>query len=279
MGSGIKSKEGLLKIIYADTTFLQTFKIKQIKGRALLPGDYGDVCMLNESAFKFFGWTDLKNKRFNNGKVGGFKVIGVVRDFNYTSLRDAIEPMCIIFSSKMPSNITIRIAGNQIGNTITNITKTWKELLPDYPLKYRFYDQWFDAMYRKEDRLANTIDLFALLAISISCLGILGLAIYSSESRSKEIGIRKVHGAGVIDLMLMLNLDYIKWVIISFALACPIAWYIMNDWLKDFAYRTEINWWIFALSAVAALGIALLTVSWQTWRAATANPVESLRYE
>jgi putative ABC transport system permease protein len=187
--------------------------------------------------------------------------------------------MCILFTFQMPSNITIRIAGKQIGNTITNISKIWKEILPDYPLKYKFYDEWFDAMYRKEDRLAQTIGLFALLAISISCLGILGLAIFTSESRSKEIGIRKIHGAGIKDLMLMLNLDYIKWVAAALIIACPAAWYIMRGWLEDFAFRTEISWWIFALSAIAVLSIALITVSWQTWRAASANPVESLRYE
>jgi putative ABC transport system permease protein len=279
MGSAIIGKDKPVSIILADSSFIKTFEIKQVMGRQLLPGDIGNVCMLNEAAFKYFGWTDLKNKRYNNGKVGGYEVIGVVKDFNYASLHSAIEPMCVIFQLPRPNQINIRIASGTVGSSLEYIQKSWKEIIPGYPLKYQFYDDWFDTMYRKEDRLAKTIGLFALLAISISCLGILGLAIFSSESRSKEIGIRKVHGAGINDLILMLNLDYIKWVIIAFVLACPAAWYVMSNWLKDFAYRTEINWWIFVLSGGVALLIALATVSFQAIKAATANPVESLKYE
>jgi putative ABC transport system permease protein len=279
MGSAIEGKDKAVSIILADSSFLKTFGIQQVMGRQFQPGDFGNVCMLNEAAFKYFGWTDLKNKRYNNGKVGGYEVIGVVKDFNYTSLHSAIEPLCVIFELPNPTQISLRIAKGAVANSLENIQKIWKEIIPDYPLKYQFYDEWFDAMYKKEDRLAQTIGLFALLAISISCLGILGLAIFSSENRSKEIGIRKVHGAGINDLILMLNLDYIKWVIIAFVIACPAAWYAMNNWLKDFVYRTEISWWVFFLSGGIALLIALATVSYQAIKAATANPVESLRYE
>ena len=134
-------------------------------------------------------------------------------------------------------------------------------------------------MYRQDERFADAISLFGFLAITISCLGILGLATFSSERRAKEIGIRKVHGASVRELLVLLNKDFMKWVGIAFVIACPLGWYAMNKWLQDFAYRTEVSWWIFALSGVIALIIALLTVSWQTWRASTGNPVEVLRYE
>lgn len=279
MSSRIKGKTKYLAVIGADSSFLKTFKIEQIKGRALLPGDIDNVCMLNETAYKYFGWNDLNNRRFNNGKEGGFEVIGVVKDFHFASMHEQIEPLCIMFTVSRPQTISVRIAGNAVGNSIEFIQKVWKEFIPDYPLKYQFYDDWFDEMYKKEDKLAKTIGLFALLAISISCLGILGLAIFSSESRRKEIGIRKVHGAGVNQLMIMLNLDYIKWVLIAFVIACPAAWYLMKSWLEDFAYHTEIDWWVYAVSAFTALIIALLTVSWQTWYAASRNPVEVLRYE
>lgn len=279
MGSGVDGKTKSIDVISADSSFLKTFKIELIKGRDLLTSDINNACMLNESAYKYFGWSDLKNRRYNNGKPGGFEVIGVVKDFHFASMHEQIQPLCIMFMVPKPSYISVRIAGNAVGNSIEFIQKAWKEFVPDYPLKYQFYDEWFDAMYKKEDQLAKTIGLFALLAISISCLGILGMAIFSSENRKKEIGIRKVHGANVNQLMIMMNLDYIKWVVVAFILACPTAWYIMNDWLHDFAYRTEISWWVFALSAFSALSIALLTVSWQTWRTVKANPVESLRNE
>jgi putative ABC transport system permease protein len=280
MGSAIEGKNKSISIIAADSAFLSTFNIQLIKGRQFLPGDDGKVCMINESAYKYFEWDNLENKRYNNGREGGFEVIGVVKDFHITSLHKAIEPAVILFYRNWSANcLNIRIAGGAIGQTIENIQKTWKEILPDYPLQYNFYDDWFDAMYKKEDSFAKLIGLFALLAISISCMGILGLAIFSSESRTKEIGIRKVVGAGVFELISMLNRDFVKWVIIAFVIASPIAWYTMNKWLQDFAYRTEISWWLFALSGFIALSIALLTVSWQTWKAATANPIESLKYE
>jgi putative ABC transport system permease protein len=279
MGSAIAGKDKSLSIIMADTSFLKTFEIKQIMGRPLLPGDMGNVCMLNEAAYKYFEWTDLKDKRYNNGKPGGYEVIGVVKNFNYASLHNPVEPLCIIFVLSVPSQLNIKIAKGNVANTMEYIQQVWKEIIPSYPLKYQFYDDWFDAMYRKEDRLAKTISMFALLAISISCLGILGLAIFSSESRSKEIGIRKVHGANIKDLMLLLNIDYIKWVVIAFVIACPVAWYIMDSWLEDFSYRTTISWWVFALSGGIALMIALLTVSYHAIKSATANPIESLRYE
>ncbi|MGV8093664.1 MAG: ABC transporter permease [Mangrovibacterium sp.] len=175
--------------------------------------------------------------------------------------------------------IIIRFAGNSISTGMDFIQKTWQEMLPGHPLKYQFYDEWFDSMYRSEERFARTIGLFAVLAIVISCIGILGLAIFSSERRTKEIGVRKVNGAKVSEILTMLNKDFVKWVVIAFVIATPIAWYAMHKWLENFAYKTTLNWWIFALAGLLALGIALLTVSWQSWKAATRNPVEALRYE
>jgi putative ABC transport system permease protein len=134
-------------------------------------------------------------------------------------------------------------------------------------------------MYQKEERFASTIGFFALLAVVISCIGILGLAIFSSERRTKEIGIRKVNGAKIWQVMLMLNMDFVKWIAIAFVIATPIAYYAMDKWLQNFAYRTPLSWWVFALAGLLALSIALLTVSWQSWLAARRNPIEALRYE
>jgi putative ABC transport system permease protein len=277
MGSGIKGKDKSLSCILADSDFIKTFNVQLIKGRDFLPGDFDRACMINETAFKYFGWNDLNNKKYNNW--GGCEVVGVVKDFHVASLHQPIEPTCIIFSQAPPSNISLGIEKGGIGPTMSYLQKSWKEVFPDYPLDYQFYDEWFNQMYAKDERFASAIGMFGFLAISISSLGILGLAIFSSERRAKEIGIRKVHGASVRDVMVLLNKDFLKWVVVAFIAACPIGWYAMNKWLQEFAYRTEISWWIFALSGVIALVVALLTVSWQTWRAATANPVESLRYE
>ena len=159
------------------------------------------------------------------------------------------------------------------------IQNVWKELFPDDPLDYKFYDEWFNQMYAKDERFADAISMFGIIAIIISCLGMLGLVIFSSERRAKEVAIRKVHGASIGDLLFMLNQSFLRLIVVSFILACPMGWYAMNQWLQEFAYKTEIHWWMFALSGFIALFIALLTVSWQTWRAATANPVKSLRYE
>jgi putative ABC transport system permease protein len=185
----------------------------------------------------------------------------------------------MIASDVGPTAINIKLEGNNIAQGMNYIMETWQELLPSYPFKYQFYDQWFDSMYRSEERFAKTIGFFAILAIVISCIGILGLAIFSSERRIKEIGIRKVNGAKISEILTMLNKDFVKWVAIAFIIATPIAYYAMNKWLESFAYKTELSWWIFALAGFLALGIALLTVSFQSWKAASRNPVESLRYE
>ena len=280
MGSGIKDKDKSVSCIAADSNFLKTFNIRIIKGREMLPGEYGRACMINETAYKYFGWDNLDNKKYNNGREGGFDVIGVVKDFHTASFHQSIEPTCIMFTPQYSySDISLRMEKGTSVQTIAYIQKVWKEVFPDYPLEINFYDEWFNQMYKKDERFGNAIGMFGFLAISISCLGILGLAIFSSERRTKEIGIRKVHGAGINDLMILLNKDFIKYVLAAFVFACPVGLYVMNKWLEDFAYHTEISWWIFAASGLAALILTLLTVVWQTWRAATANPVEALRYE
>ncbi len=282
MGSNMENNDKNMSVpcLIVDTAFIKTFGLKIIKGRDLQPGDNGKVCYFNESAYNHFGFDNLENKRFNNGSRDGYQITGVVKDFHYSSMREAIGPLCIMVTSNMqPSAINIKLEGNNVAQGMDFIRKTWQNLLPGYPLKYQFYDQWFDSMYRSEERFAKTIGFFAIIAIVISCIGILGLAIFSSERRIKEIGIRKVNGAKVSEILSMLNKDFVKWVVIAFVMATPIAWYAMNKWLESFAYKTTLSWWIFALAGLLALGIALLTVSWQSWRAATRNPVEALRYE
>jgi putative ABC transport system permease protein len=280
MGSNIENSTKNMSVpcILADSGFLETFSMIVVRGRNLEPGDYGKVCMINEAAYNYFEFEDLNNKRFNN--FGGFDIIGVVNDFQFTSLHKTIGPACIMFTPNFePTSMNIRFAANSTGQGMEIIRKLWDEMLPGYPFKYQFYDEWFDSLYRSEERFAKTISLFALLAIVISCIGILGLAIFSSERRTKEIGIRKVNGASIAEIMVMLNREFVMWVAIAFAAGVPVMIIAMKKWLSSFVYRTTLDWWIFVLAGLIALAIAIATVSWQSWRTATRNPVEALRYE
>jgi putative ABC transport system permease protein len=163
--------------------------------------------------------------------------------------------------------------------TLGFIEKTVSTLNPDFPFEYFFLDDDFGRLYKGEERLRNQMMFFSMMAILISCMGLLGMLMFMVKHRTKEIGIRKVNGAKVSEVLILLNRDFVKWVAIAFVIACPIAWYAMDKWLENFAYKTELSLWIFALAGLMALAIALLTVSWQSWKAATRNPVEALRYE
>ncbi len=282
MGSNVENNENNISIpcLLVDTAFIRTFGLTITHGRGLMPGDFEKVCMINESAFKHFEFDNLENKRINNGRAGGFEIIGVVNDFHYGSMHEKIGPVCIMFASMgRRSTVNILFNPNSAVAGLNYFKQVWQNIFPGYPITYQFYDDWFDSMYQAEERFARTISMFALLAIAISCIGILGLSVFISERRIKEIGIRKVNGAKISEVLTMLNKDFVKWVAVAFIVACPVAWFAMNKWLENFAYKTTLSWWIFALAGLLALGIALLTVSFQSWRAATRNPVEALRYE
>jgi len=265
----------LISVLTVDSSFLKVFQIPVLRGRELLSSDFDKVCYINETAFKKTGWESFEGKKFHR-----YEIIGIVKDFHFASLYNQIGPLAIPVSSEMGvSHMSLRVSPENIPKTINTLKETWKNVCPGHELKYQFYDEWLDSMYKSEERLAAAIRLFAVLAILVSCLGILGLAEFSIKRRTKEIGIRKVNGAGVFEVIILLNYDFVRWVLIGFIIAVPVAWYIMKLWLENFAYRTSLSWWIFGLAGIIALGIALLTVSWQSWRAATRNPVEALRYE
>jgi putative ABC transport system permease protein len=177
------------------------------------------------------------------------------------------------------SHLNIRLYPGDISGTLKQVEKIFNGIAGNFNFEYQFYDEWMDGMYKKEENQARSIQYVSLLAMLLAVLGMYGLARYSLKRRTKEIGIRKVNGAKTLEISAQLNKDFIKWVVVAFVIACPIAWYAMHKWLENFAYKTELSWWIFAAAGAAAMIIALLTVSWQTWRAAKRNPVESLRYE
>jgi putative ABC transport system permease protein len=194
-------------------------------------------------------------------------------------MHNKIKGIMFIPLKERPSDITIKVNSSNIQSTVLYITKQWNRFFPDYVINYNFYEDIIAMQYEKEQKLAKSICIIAVLAVLLCCLGLLGLVVNVVESRTREIGIRKVNGARISEILTMLNTDIIIWVVAAFLIACPIASYLMYKWLQNFAYKTELSWWVFAVAGMIAMAIALVTVSWQSYRAAVRNPVEALRYE
>jgi putative ABC transport system permease protein len=213
--------------------------------------------------------------------TGECEIIGVVKDFHYKSVNEPIAPL-IIRNQTDATFCLVNISSsgfNDLHHNIQSFKNETNGLSPSFPVEISFLSQAIENMYQSELQFRKTFTLFAGIAIIICCMGIFAMSLSTTQKRSKEIGIRKVNGARISEVLVMLNKDFVKWVAIAFVIATPIAWYAMNQWLQNFAYKTELSWWIFALAGLLALGIALLTISWQSWRAARRNPVEALRYE
>ncbi len=264
---------GKVSNITSDYSFVETFGLKIIGGRNFYENDKSNVCLINKTAMQQAGWDSFEGK-----KMFGFEVVGLLDDFHYENLYNKIGAL-MITNHKNVSHFNIRIRPENMAQTLQEVEKGFKEVLPDYGFSFQFYDDYLDSMYQQEEKRADSIRVIAIIAILISCIGLIGLVEFSTKRRIKEIGIRKVNGARISEVMTMLNRDFVQWVTIAFVVAVPIAYYAMHKWLESFAYKTSLSWWIFALAGMLALGIALLTVSWQSWRAATRNPVEALRYE
>jgi putative ABC transport system permease protein len=220
---------------------------------------------------------DPIGKRITNGG-GTFPIIGVVHNFNFESMRGEIDPL-VLHLGISSSIVSVKVAGTDVKNTISNITAVWKKFSPDQSIRYSFMDEQFANMYADVQRTGYIFTSFAVLAIIIACLGLFALSAFMAEQRSKEIGIRKVLGASVSGITTLLSIDFVKLVLIAIAIASPIAWWAMNKWLQEFAYRISIQWWMLAAAAFAAIIIALVTISFQSIKAAIANPIKSLRSE
>ncbi|WP_430972690.1 ABC transporter permease [Sunxiuqinia rutila] len=266
--------------ISGDEDFISTMGISCVEGRNFLPSDLEKACLVNRATLKAFGCDNLEELLKVKDKLfWGITIVGVVSDFNTASLHSSIEPTCLIYSKESRFFLNVRLMEGSALEQMKQLKKLWGTIIPNYPFDPVFYNQYFNSLYKKEEKQGKAISFFSFITIFITCLGLLGQIIQHSVAMTKEIGICKVNGATIIEVMAMLNKDFVKWVAIAFVLACPIAWYAMSKWLENFAYKTTLSWWIFALAGLLALGIALLTVSWQSWRAATRNPVEALRYE
>lgn len=279
MGSGMDDLDIEIQCMQVDSNFLQTFQIKMLDGRNILGGDMHKSCIFNEVAMKKFGWENLENRKYKRGREGGYDVVGAVVDFNVSSLHRQQEAVCLILdNTNKPNVLSVRIAPGHINQQLDQIKEVWKSIADD-PFEFQFYDEFFNAQYKKERQLSRSITLLAIIAIILTLIGILGQVIQTCIYRTKEIGIRKVNGATVLEMVNMLNLDFVKWVLLAFVVAIPIAYYSMNNWLESFAYKTTLSWWVFMLAGIFVLFVTLVTVSWQTFKVARRNPVEALRYE
>jgi len=261
--------------------FVKTMKLKLVQGRDFsrdFPTDSVGV-IVNEAAVKRMGYTDPIGKPVIWGDHEP-KIIGVLQDFHFASLHQAIEPLIIRMNEDRQSGtLLVRLRAGKDKEGVADLGKLCKELNPAFPFTYQFSDAEYNKMYRSEQLVSKLANYFAFLAVFISCLGLLGLAIFTAGQRTREIGVRKVLGANVPGIVALLSKDFLGLVLIAIVIASPLAWFIMYRWLQDFAYQTPISWWIFAVAGLSAVGIAFVTVSFQAIRSARANPVKSLRAE
>jgi putative ABC transport system permease protein len=269
-------------IMSVDRDFMKTLQIKVVEGKEMINEfKFTDrlAYVLNGSALEQIGWDNALGKEFSiigNEQIG--TIVGVVRDFNFRSLHHSIAP-CVLLIRDSGQQISVRIRGDQIPETLDYLERKWKEFSKDLPFDYYFLDEEFDKLYKSEMKASRVIGFFTILSLFVACLGLFGLAAYMVQQRTKEIGIRKVNGATVIQIVLLLSTDFAKWILVATLIAWPVAYFTVRSWLQGFEYRTNINFLIFLSAGAIVLIIALVTVCLQTFRAATINPVETLRYE
>lgn len=274
-----------------DLGFIKTMDMHLLAGTTFTQGDLMKLdtsdnyknfqysFLLNETAVRQLGWTPQEaiGKTIFKGSPGVVK--GVVKDFNFASLHQPIAPLVIFLGPEFTNEMLIRVKGANISSAISFLRKTWKEWAPYRPFDYKFLNDEYNNMYQADQKTGKVFTIFSMLAILLACMGLFALAAYTTVQRTKEIGIRKVLGASVINITALISKDFLKLVLIAIVMAVPLGLIAMNKWLQNFAYRISMSWWIFVAAGILAIIIALLTVSWQAIRAARANPVKSLRTE
>lgn len=288
-GTGIQEADGEMKwkvqpVFQVGTDFITHYGLELVAGRTYsrdFPSDLKEALVINEAAARQYGYAnpeDIIGKKFDQwGRKG--EVIGVVKDFNYISLHQNIEPLTLPLEPDASRYLSLKIKSENFPETVAQVERVWKKLIPHRPFLYSFLDDDFNRQYQSDFRFRKIFTTFSVLAILIACLGLLGLATYTAEQRTKEIGIRKVLGASVTGIVALLSGDFVKLVAMAVLIASPIAWWAMNKWLEGFAYRIEIQWWMFGLTGLVVVAIALLTVSFQAIKAALMNPVKTLKSE
>ena len=268
-----------------DNDFISTYDMKLVAGRSYskdFPSDTTKSMIINESAAKLWGYNDpekIIGKPFRQwGREG--KVIGVVKDFNYVSLHSEVEPLTLRHSAIWNnSKFSLKLNSNNLSATLTELEERWNQLVPHRPFQYHFLDNKFNNQYEADERFGTVFSVFSGLAIFVACLGLFGLTIYSTSQRTKEIGIRKVLGASLSQIMSILSLDFVKLFLFSLIISIPLSWYLMSGWLDDFAYRITLGWEEFLIAIFVTFLVSFVTMSLKTIGAALSNPIEALRNE
>ncbi len=297
-GISILTNEGekrySVNVFIGDHDYVKTLGLKIIAGRDFsrdMATDVSAAFIINETAVKDLGfgtpekaigqamnWEEWAPADTTKPVKYG-KVIGVVKDFHYKSLHEKVTTSVIHIYPQVTATVAVKTRSGDVTAAIAHINSVWRKFAPEYPLDYKFMDATYGKMYKSEEKLSSLLSIFAVMAIFVGCMGLFGLAAFSAEQRTKEIGIRKVLGANMYNIMGLLSKSFLMLVVIASVIAFPVAWWAMNDWLDNFPYRVALSWWIFGLAAIVALLVALVTVSVQSIKAATANPVRSLRNE
>ncbi len=267
---------------YVDNHFFETYGISLAAGdnfSETMREDSSNI-IINEAALPYFGFDDAESTIGDILRSGNFTVHvkAVVGDFNQQIMKELPGPVAF-FNQPVNQYYTVKAEMTDISRLISELEKIWISHYPGNPFHYFFQDDFYNEQYQAEQRFSGLFLGSSLLAIIIACLGLSGLSAYAIVRRTKEIGIRKTNGAGISRVMILLNRGFATWVAIGFIIACPIAWFAMNKWLQNYATKIELSWWIFVFAGIIAIIIALLTVSWQSWRAANLNPAEALRDE
>lgn len=266
---------------WIDFDYIETMKIELVEGRSfskMFTTDTSGAFLINEELQRIMGVESAVNERFSIWGIDGH-IIGVMKDFHFKSLHNEIGPLAVCVNTDVINYAIIRLSSGDISSGIKTVQSIWERIIPNYPFEYVFLDGAVESMYQNEVTIGTLLKIFAILAMAIACLGLFGLASFTAEQRAKEIGIRKVLGASITGIMFLLSREFTKWVLISNVVAWPITYYFLNNWLQNYAYRMNLGIGVFIFSGLVAFGIALLTVSYQSIRIATANPVDSLHDE
>jgi putative ABC transport system permease protein len=278
--------ETLISFSGVDYDYVKTLGIEMKSGREFSP-DFGTDAtsdtitsfLVNEQMEKLMGGENVVGKQLKFLGMTG-PVVGIMKDYHYQSARNTIEPLAVIVAPVNYLNfIIVRIKPGDIKESMKSIEKSWDQVMPGFPFDYTFVDRDFDNLYKTEERMAMLMQYFAIVSIIIACVGLFGLAGFTTVQKTKEIGIRKVMGASVGSILILFSKETIRLMLISSIIACPIAWWILHKWLQDFAYKTDLDLWIFVGAGVVSLIIALVSIAWQAVKAATTNPADILKYE
>ena len=267
----------LIYMLIADHDFARTMQINMIRGRFFskkFSSDTANGCIINQAAVRAMDMNSPLGKKILN-----LKIIGVIKDFNFSSLHSQISPLIIYYAPSEIKELLVRIKPGEISSTIKSLEQTWDNVAPEYPFEYSFLDEQINKLYQSDQKISMVINTFSFLALFIACLGIFGLASFTAEQRTKEVGVRKVLGAKVTGIVLLLSKEFTKYVLLANIFAWPVAYFVLSKWLGSFAYHIDMQWWMFIVPGLIAFAVAGVSVSYQAIKAALTNPIKSLRYE